>query len=170
MKQTYRLGESSQSHTIQDTDKWNFGGGWDAAARAAHPLALSDYPPFQLLPLEVQQYLLSQFSAFETAEASRIPAKTVVEHNYPNPFNPETWISYQLAESSEVTVSIYSVDGQLVRRLALGYQAAGIYQGRGRAAYWDGRNEFGEHVASGVYFYTFVAGNFSAAGKMLMMK
>lgn len=133
-------------------------------------MALSDYPPFQLLPLEAQQYLLRQFSAFETAEASRIPAKTVVEHNYPNPFNPETWISYQLAESSAVTVSIYSVDGRLVRRLALGYQTAGVYQGKSRAAYWDGRNEFGEHVASGVYFYTFVAGTFSAAGKMLMMK
>ena len=169
IKQTYRLGESPQRYEVQNTSTWNFSEGW-AAARAAHPLALSDYPPFQLLPLEVQQYLLRQFSASETAEASRIPAKTAVEHNYPNPFNPETWISYQLAESSEVTVSIYSVDGRLVRRLALGYQTAGVYQGKSRAAYWDGLNEFGEHVASGVYFYTFVAGNFSAAGKMLMMK
>ena len=169
IKQTYRLGESPQRYEVQNTSTWNFSEGW-AAARAAHPLALSDYPPFQLLPLEVRQYLLRQFSAFETAEASRIPAKTVVAHNYPNPFNPETWISYQLAESSEVTVSIYSVDGRLVRRLALGYQTAGVYQGKSRAAYWDGLNEFGEHVASGVYFYTFVAGNFSAAGKMLMMK
>ena len=169
IKQTYRLGESPQRYEVQNTSTWNFSEGW-AAARAAHPLALSDYPPFQLLPLEVRQYLLRQFSAFETAEASRIPAKTAVAHNYPNPFNPETWISYQLAESSEVTVSIYSVDGRLVRRLALGYQTAGVYQGKSRAAYWDGLNEFGEHVASGVYFYTFVAGNFSAAGKMLMMK
>ena len=169
IKQAYHLGESSQLHEIQNTSTWNFSKGW-AAARAAHPLALSDYLPFQLLPLEAQQYLLRQFSALETAEASRLPAKTVVEHNYPNPFNPETWISYQLAESSEVTVSIYSVDGRLVRRLALGYQTAGVYHGKSRAAYWDGRNEFGEHVASGVYFYTFVAGNFSAAGKMLMMK
>ena len=172
IKQTYHLGglgESPQRDEVHKKSRWYFGKGW-AAARAAHPLALSDYPPFQLLPLEAQQYLLRQFSAFETAEASRIPAKTVVAHNYPNPFNPETWISYQLAESSEVTVSIYSVDGKLVRRLALGYQTAGVYQGKSRAAYWDGRNEFGEHVASGVYFYTFVAGNFSAAGKMLMMK
>ena len=169
IKQTYRLEESPQRYEVQNTSTWNFSEGW-AAPRAAHPLALSDYPPFRLLSLEVQQYLLHQFSAFETVEVSRIPAKTVVEHNYPNPFNPETWISYQLAESSEVTVSIYSVDGRLVRRLALGYQTAGVYQGKSRAAYWDGRNEFGEHVASGVYFYTFVAGNFSAAGKMLLMK
>ena len=169
IKQTYRLGWSFQRYDIQNTSTWNFGEGW-AAARAAHPLTLSDYRPFQLLPLEVQQYLLSQSSVFGMAEASLIPAKTVVEHNYPNPFNPETWISYQLAESSEVTVSIYSVDGRLVRKLNLGYQTAGVYQGKGRAAYWDGRNEFGEYVASGVYFYTFVAGNFSAAGKMLMMK
>ena len=169
IKQTYSLDESSLLYEVQNTSIWNFSEGW-AAARAANPLALSDYPPFRLLPLEIQQYLLRQFSALGTAEASRIPTKTIVEHNYPNPFNPETWISYQLAESSKVTVSIYSVDGRLVRRLALGYQTAGVYQGKSRAAYWDGRNEFGEHVASGVYFYTFIAGNFSAAGKMLMMK
>ena len=99
-----------------------------------------------------------------------IPEKTVLFSNFPNPFNPETWIPYQLAEPAEVTLSIYSVDGKLVRTLALGHQAAGVYRSSSRAAYWDGRNELGESVASGVYFYTLTAGDFSATGKMLIRK
>ncbi|MDE0323459.1 MAG: leucine-rich repeat domain-containing protein [Candidatus Poribacteria bacterium] len=99
-----------------------------------------------------------------------IPEKTALLHNYPNPFNPETWIPYQLAEPAEVTVHIYAMNGVLVRTLALGYQPAGIYQYRSRAAYWDGKNEVGESVASGVYFYTFTAGDFTATRKMLIMK
>ena len=99
-----------------------------------------------------------------------IPEKTVLFSNFPNPFNPETWIPYQLAEPAEVTLSIYSVDGKLVRTLALGHQAAGVYRSSSRAAYWDGRNELGERVASGVYFYTLTAGDFSATGKMLVRK
>ena len=90
--------------------------------------------------------------------------------NFPNPFNPETWIPYQLSKPAEVTITIYAVDGQVVRRLALGHQAAGIYQTRSRAAYWDGRNEFGEPVASGLYFYTLTAGDFRATRKMLIRK
>ncbi|MCY3553230.1 MAG: leucine-rich repeat domain-containing protein [Candidatus Poribacteria bacterium] len=99
-----------------------------------------------------------------------IPEETALLHNYPNPFNPETWIPYQLAEPAEVTVHIYATNGVLVRTLALGYQPAGIYQYRSRAAYWDGKNEVGESVASGVYFYTFTAGDFIATRKMLIMK
>ena len=90
--------------------------------------------------------------------------------NFPNPFNPETWIPYQLAKDAEVTVTIYAPNGQVVRRLALEHQSAGAYQSRSRAAYWDGRNEFGEPVASGVYFYTLTAGDFSATRKMLIRK
>ena len=90
--------------------------------------------------------------------------------NFPNPFNPETWIPYQLAKPTEVTITIYAVNGTLVRTLAIGHQAAGIYQNRSRAAHWDGKNEFGEKVASGLYFYTFTAGDFSATRKMLIRK
>ena len=90
--------------------------------------------------------------------------------NYPNPFNPETWIPYQLSEATDVTVSIYSVNGQLVRHLDLGHQSAGVYRSRSRAAYWDGRNAFGERVASGLYFYTLTAGDFTATRKMLIRK
>ena len=130
------------------------------AAPAIRPVALSDYPPFQLLPPEVQQYLLLQFEDFMPAGEWIIPDKTTMDQNYPNPFNPETWIPYQLSESADVTVSIYSMNGVLVRTLALGHQAAGIYQSKSRAAYWDGRNELGESVASGVYFYTLAADEF----------
>ena len=90
--------------------------------------------------------------------------------NYPNPFNPETWIPYQLSESADVSMSIYAVDGHLVRRLDLGHQTAGIYQSKSLAAYWDGRNAFGERVASGLYFYTLTAGDFTATRKMLIRK
>ena len=90
--------------------------------------------------------------------------------NYPNPFNPETWIPYQLSKASDVTVSIYSVNGHLIRMLDLGHQSAGVYQSKSRAAYWDGRNELGERVASGLYFYTLTAGDFTATRKMLIRK
>ena len=102
--------------------------------------------------------------------ASIIPRETGLLANYPNPFNPETWIPYQLAKPADVTVSIYSVDGSLIQTLLLGYQAAGIYQSRSRAAYWDGKNAVGEPVASGVYFYTLTAGDFTATRKMLIRK
>ncbi len=102
--------------------------------------------------------------------ASLIPEKTVLLANYPNPFNPETWIPYQLADPASVTVSIYAADGKLTRTLEIGHQTAGLYQDRNRAAYWDGKNESGETVASGIYFYMLKAGEFSATRKMLILK
>ena len=101
---------------------------------------------------------------------SKVPTKTKLLLNYPNPFNPETWIPYQLAESANVTVTIYSMNGTPIRTLKLGHQSAGTYINKSQAAYWDGRNELGEPSASGVYFYTFTAGKFSATGKMLIRK
>ena len=102
--------------------------------------------------------------------ASSIPTETRLLINYPNPFNPETWIPYQLAEATEVTVTIHAMNGSLIRTLELGHQAAGTYRHKSEAAYWDGRNEFGEQVASGLYFYTLTAGDFSATHKMLVRK
>ncbi len=98
------------------------------------------------------------------------PKVTLLLPNYPNPFNPETWIPYHLAKDAVVTLHIYAMNGTLVRTLEVGHQGAGMYQHRGRAAYWDGKNEFGEPVASGVYFYTLTAGDFSATRKMLIRK
>ena len=106
----------------------------------------------------------------ENLLASLIPEETALLANYPNPFNPETWIPYQLAESAEVALTIYDMNGQLVRRLRVGHQAAGVYQNRSRAVYWDARNQVGESVASGLYFYTLTAGNFTATRKMLILK
>ena len=98
------------------------------------------------------------------------PKETVLLANYPNPFNPETWIPYGLANDTDVQISIYDISGALVRQLNLGHQRAGNYTQRSRAAYWDGSNGIGEHVASGVYFYTLTAGDFTATRKMLVGK
>ena len=98
------------------------------------------------------------------------PEKTVLLANYPNPFNPETWIPYQLSAAAEVTVTIHASDGKLVRTLELGQMPAGAYSDKDRAAYWDGRNAQGEPVASGVYFYTLSAGDFKATRKMVIRK
>ena len=106
----------------------------------------------------------------ETDEQESPPVETTLLSNFPNPFNPETWIPYQLAEPAEVTVTIHAADGKLVRTLALGQVPVGVYQDKDRAAYWDGKNEQGEPVASGVYFYTLSAGDFSATRKMLIRK
>ena len=99
-----------------------------------------------------------------------IPEKTVLLANYPNPFNPETWVPYHLSKPTEVTLTIYTTNGKVVRTLTLGYQAAGMYQSRDRAAHWDGKNEQGELVSSGIYFYTLTAGDFTATRKMLIVK
>ena len=106
----------------------------------------------------------------ELLEPFLIPDASSLLHNYPNPFNPETWFPYQLSKPADVTFSIYSVNGTLVRTLSLGYQAAGVYRSKSRAAYWDGRNAHGEPVASGIYFYSLTAGAFIATGKMLIRK
>ena len=106
----------------------------------------------------------------ENLLASLIPKETALLRNYPNPFNPETWIPYQLAESAEVALTIYDANGEMMRYLALGHQAAGMYRSRSRAVYWDGRNQLGESVASGLYFYTLTADNFTATRRMLILK
>ena len=113
---------------------------------------------------------LRGITVLEQLQALLPPKETALLPNYPNPFNPETWIPYQLAKPAEVTLHIYSVNGTLVRVLALGHQSAGQYQSRSRTAYWDGKNAFGEPVASGLYFYTLTAGDFTATRKMLIVK
>ena len=103
-------------------------------------------------------------------EMRGIPETTALLPNYPNPFNPETWIPYQLAKPADVSLTIYDIHGRIVRVLDFGHQHAGIYQSRVRAAYWNGRNTVGEKVASGVYFYTLTAGDFTATRKLLIAK
>jgi len=152
--------------------------GTSAAAPSLHPQALET-----LTATELKQWISAaqQLDLTDTASQRGIlfleqllialtPKETVLLANYPNPFNPETWIPYQLATPADVTLTIYAVNGQIVRRLALGHQAAGVYENRSRAAYWDGRNAVGEPVASGLYFYTLTAGESTATRKMLIRK
>ena len=152
--------------------------GTSAAAPSLHPQALevltaadvklwlSQAQLMNLTDPKVQRGILF----LEQLLVALTPKKTALLANYPNPFNPETWIPYHLAKDADVTLHIYAVNGTLVRTLALGHQPAGIYQNRSRAAYWDGKNAFGEPVASGVYFYTITAGDFTATRKMLIRK
>ena len=102
--------------------------------------------------------------------AYEIPAETELLHNYPNPFNPETWIPYRLAEDAFVALTIYDLNGQIVRTIDVGHQVAAAYESRSKAVYWDGRNGLGEQVASGVYFYHLSAGDYSATRKMVILK
>ena len=150
----------------------------------AAPTVAQELPTLPFTAEEVQQWIqdakkhgidaegiatLEQLLRVVLQQAAR-PQETALLANYPNPFNPETWIPYQLATPAEITVSIHATDGRLVRTLALGQLPAGVYQDKDRAAYWDGKNEQGESVASGVYFYTLKAGDFSATKKMLIRK
>ena len=106
----------------------------------------------------------------ENLLAAMRPTQTRLLANYPNPFNPETWIPYHLAETSDVRLRIYDMDGSVVRDLKLGLQDAGFYTSRSRAAYWDGRNNRGEKVSSGVYFYQLDTENHSFLRKMVILK
>ena len=99
-----------------------------------------------------------------------LPTKTLLLPNYPNPFNPETWMPYDLAEDADVHIDIYNLKGESIRHLSLGFQTAGTYRTRPRAAYWDGQNTAGEPVASGIYFYTLQAGQFKATRQMVILK
>ena len=128
--------------------------------------------------LTATQTLSITVTASEGAGANPAPTQTTVISpvttallpNYPNPFNPETWIPYHLAKDSNIEITIYDARGTIVRRLELGHQSAGYYTKRNRAAYWNGRNTLGEQVPSGVYFYHLQAGNVSLLRKMVILK
>ncbi len=98
------------------------------------------------------------------------PQDTLLAQNFPNPFNPETWIPYQLNKDAEVKIQIFDTAGRLVRTLDLGWKPTGSYMNPSSAAYWDGRNEVGEGVASGIYFYTLTTEGFAATRKMVILK
>ena len=148
------IGNSTPQHVLTESVYNNVA---DALADARH-LATGDVR----VVLEGLLQLLTELGA--------IPSETALLPNYPNPFNPETWIPYHLSKDAEVMLTIYDTQGITVRTLTLGHQSAGIYESRTRAAYWDGKNALGESVASGVYFYTLTAGEFNATRKMLIAK
>lgn len=139
---------------------------FEVIADATSPLAFrrTDLYRPDALPLEVEE-IDGRFESWSIP-----PERSALLQNFPNPFNPETWIPYQLREDSEVTVRIYSMTGELVREFWLGHRPAGLYVSQDRAAYWDGRNETGEQVASGIYFYSITAGDLSATRKMIVRR
>lgn len=114
--------------------------------------------------------ILRGISFLEKLLVTLTPTQTALLPNYPNPFNPETWIPFQLSRPGEVRIEIYTSEGKFVRALTLGHKSVGIYQDRARAAYWDGRNSVGEQVAAGVYFLRFEAGDYSAVRKLTIVK
>ena len=134
-----------------------------AAFEAAQHLATDDVRLGKWMPMFTELLHL-------LTEMRDIPETTALLPNYPNPFNPETWIPYHLATDANVTLTIYDMRGIAVCQLMLGHQPAGIYRSKQRAAYWDGRNDEGEPVSSGVYFYTLTAGDFTATRKLLIIK
>ena len=123
-------------------------------------IATNDRSPAALRTLVYMQQLL----------ATARPEKTQLFANYPNPFNPETWIPYELATDTHVKIAIYNTQGVVIRTLQFGHQSAGYYTDRDRAAYWDGRNALGEQVASGLYFYQLETDEMSSMRKMVILK
>ena len=162
--------------------------GTSAAAPSLNPQLLSTLTAADIKLWLSQAQLLTLTDAtslrgilfLEQLLAALLPTETVLLPNYPNPFNPETWIPYRLAEDAFVTLTIYNQSGQVVRTLDVGHRSAAFYESRSKAIYWDGRNEFGEQVASGVFFYHLSAGrsglsvphrsDYSATRKMLILK
>ena len=164
--------------TVNIFDLMVIAGMFDGAAAAP-----SAQPQGTLSAVEVQGWLTDARSleikdpimkrgimTLEQLLRSLTPTETRLLPNYPNPFNPETWIPYRLAEDAFVTLTIYDGARQVVRTFDLGHQTAAAYESRSQAIHWDGRNEIGEEVASGVYFYTLTTGNFSTTRKMVILK
>ena len=176
----------TKDESLSRTDRGeSMGGGYQVtivdvetgrAAQIGDRLEISVRSPDPLIGVQPLQYTVTaedvKRSRVELADlvAYEIPTETELLRNYPNPFNPETWIPYRLAEDAFVTLTIYDLSGQVVRTLDVGHQIAAVYENRSKAVYWDGKNQLGEPVASGVYFYHLRAGDYSATRKMVILK
>ena len=125
--------------------------------------------PVPQIVVSAEEVLTSRIS-LPDMELYEIPSESELLANYPNPFNPETWIPYRLAQAAEVTLDIYDTNGRLVRTIDIGFKPAAVYESRASAIYWDGRNDYGEQAASGVYFYHLSADDYSTTRKMLILK
>ena len=146
------------------------------AARIGDSLEITAQSPHPLIGVEPLRYTVTvedvRQSLIQLPDLIlyEIPSDTELLQNYPNPFNPETWIPYRLAEDGYVTLTIYDTAGQVVRTIDVGHRVAAVYESRSKAIYWDGRNDLGERVASGVYFYHLSAGDYSATRRMVILK
>ena len=110
------------------------------------------------------------FNLLKAILPERLPTETQLLPNYPNPFNPETWIPFELSQDSEVLVTIYNVAGTPVRNIRMGHLEVGSYVSQSKAAYWDGKTDTGERVASGTYFYTLKTADYVSTQKMIILK
>ena len=184
---TERLGQSGPNIadvngdgvvTVKDLIEMAAAVGQAPAAPSLHPEALSRLTAADIREWLSQAYgldptdpkLLKGIFFLEQLLSVLVPKETELLPNYPNPFNPETWIPYRLSEDGFVTLRIYDQQGRVVRRLDVGPRTASVYESRSKAIYWDGRNEAGDRVASGIYFYTLIAGDYSATRKMVILK
>ena len=146
------------------------------AAQIGDILEVSAQSPYSSIGVQPLRYTVTAedvlHSRIQLAElvAYKIPAETELLSNYPNPFNPETWIPYRLAEDANVTLTIYDLSGHFVRTLDVGHRIASAYESRSKAIHWDGKNGLDERVASGIYFYTLTAGDYSATRRMVILK
>ena len=147
-----------------------------SAAKVGDVLEIKADSPNPLLGIRPVQHVVTAEDVLDSRISLpdlvtyEIPALTELLANYPNPFNPETWIPFRLAEDASVSLTIYGASGSLVRTIDIGFAPAAVYQARSEAIYWDGRNDFGEQVSSGIYFYHLNAGDFSATRKMVIVK
>ena len=147
-----------------------------SAAKVGEVIEIKADSPNPLLGIRPVQHIVTADDVLDSRidlpdlVTYEIPALTELLANYPNPFNPETWIPFRLAEDARVSLTIYGASGSLVRSIDIGFTPAAVYQGRSEAIYWDGRNDFGEQVSSGIYFYHLNAGDFSATRKMVIVK
>ena len=128
-----------------------------------------DFTPFSNVQL-APPLLTNMPTIIQQEITAAFPKVTTLHQNFPNPFNPETWIPYQLSQDAKVVIDIYEGNGQLIRTLNLDAQPAGYYTTREKAAYWDGRNDAGERISSGIYFYRLQAGDYNRTRKMIILK
>ena len=161
---TINAGEKTSNYIEVSHDNFN--------DRVTIDITLPKLPPrhYGYTLQKVNENQVVQSGNGSKAPRIQVPTKTLVLASYPNPFNPETWIPYQLAKSSKVSITIYDSRGTVIRELAFGMKAAGHYMNRSRAAHWDGRNATGERVSSGMYFYQFKTDSLSVLRKMVIMK
>lgn len=167
---------------LDNTPAWQMNGEYPGGYYGGYPTEVGKYL-FRIPIANVKGYVVLEFVLdvklgepispnliMAAPQVDILPSKTQLLPNFPNPFNPETWLPYQLTKSSEVTLNIYNSKGELVRKLELGYKPAGYYTDSTKAAFWDGRNMLGEKITSGIYFYQLETGDHTSTKRMIMIK
>ena len=151
--------------------------GDDSAGKDAGAVSIFDYIDFglevdpQFWSVQPNSKLeVASYAKIKTDELLNVPRQTQLLSNYPNPFNPETWVPFQLVQPTSVVLRIYDMGGKIIRTIDLGYKKTGFYITVGRAVYWDGKNQLGESVSSGTYFYRLTTLDYDAMKKMVILR